>query len=93
MECAVALAKKTISEGGVGDTARIAYAMKRCVSRNPASDEIETLSQMLRKQRQRLKLGELDAGVIAGDGADHELAAWTLLARVLLNLDETITKE
>ena len=67
--------------------------MKRCVSRDPNIDEIETLSLMLSKQRERLKLGELDAAVIAGDGADDELAAWTLLARVLLNLDETITKE
>ena len=67
--------------------------MKRCVSRDPDIDEIETLSQMLSKQRERLRLDELDARVIAGDGADDELAAWTLLARVLLNLDETITKE
>ncbi len=38
---------------------------------------------------------ELDAAAIAGAGAGdaNERAAWTVVARALLNLDETITKE
>ncbi len=38
---------------------------------------------------------ELDAGKVAGsaEGNVSDRAAWTVVARVLLNLDETITKE
>ena len=44
---------------------------------------------------QRLRAGKLDAKVIAGspDGDMVERAAWTLVARVVFNLDEMITKE
>ncbi|MCA9144301.1 MAG: PSD1 domain-containing protein [Planctomycetaceae bacterium] len=98
IECARALAVKTIEEGGETDEARIAYAVRRCVARSPEADELKTLQGLLDKQRKRLDDGELSATTIAaveGDAveATRELAAWTLVARVLLNLDETITKE
>jgi hypothetical protein len=98
IECARALAAKTIEEGGETDEARIAYAVRRCVARSPEADELKTLQGLLDKQRKRLDDGELCAITIAeveGDAveATRELAAWTLVARVLLNLDETITKE
>jgi hypothetical protein len=93
MESAQALAKKAILEAGKDDASRITFVMKRCLSREPDQDELETLSKMLRKQRERLSAGELDASAITGEGDDHEHAAMTLVARVVLNLDETITKE
>ena len=98
MECARALAAKTLEEGGATDQDRMIYAMRRCVSRSPEADELATLQRMLDKQRERLSRGEIDAAAIARVKQQrHEdvsaLAAWTLVARVLLNLDETITKE
>ena len=42
-----------------------------------------------------LEVGEVDAKLLSGASTDDapELAAYTALARVLLNLDETLTKE
>jgi hypothetical protein len=62
------------------------------------------LLALLQKQEQRLATGWLSARDITGFGvADksplpakftpNDWAAWTALSRVLLNLDETITKE
>jgi hypothetical protein len=93
MECARALGELTIQQGGETNSDRIAYLMKRCVSREPYEAELRTLAELLTKQRQRLDAGELDAKAITDGKGDAELASWTLLARVVLNLDETITKE
>ena len=45
-------------------------------------------------QRQRFAQADLDASLIAGSGPDNvtERAAWTVVARAILNLDEMITK-
>lgn len=99
MECARGLATKTINEGGDNDESRLKFAVQRCVSRKPKNAELATLKTLLDKQRQRLRRGEIDAATIVATTADKqpvdsiEHAAWTLVARVLLSLDETITKE
>jgi hypothetical protein len=53
------------------------YAFRRCLSRAPSAQESAQLHAFFDKQRARL-------------GED---AAWRATARVILNLDETITKE
>ncbi|WP_050769408.1 PSD1 and planctomycete cytochrome C domain-containing protein [Blastopirellula marina] len=97
-ECAAALALRTQKEGGETDAARLEYAMRCCIARVPTADEIAMLQTMLDKQRTRLAAGELDAHEIVKSSAAksddiNEQAAWTLVARVILCLDETITKE
>jgi hypothetical protein len=57
--------------------------------------EAKLLLDYLAEQRRRLAAGELDAVQLAGDENDatvHERAAWTLVARALMNLDEAIVK-
>lgn len=98
LECARALAQRTLREADDDDRSRVAFAIRQCVSRQPESTEIDTLYRLLNKQRKRLAAGEINAREImdvAGDEPPEveELAAWTLVARVLLSLDETITKE
>lgn len=78
LEIAKGLAQLTLQEGGFTDDSRITYAFRRCVSRPPQAAELNELKAFLAKQRTR--------------NADP-LPSWTALARVLLNLDETITKE
>jgi hypothetical protein len=73
---------------------RIDYLFRRCLVRPPAPDELKMLAEFFAAQHDRLSKIELDPAKIAapGDGDPLERAAWTLVARALLNLDETITK-
>lgn len=103
VEAARELARRTLAEGGANDDDRIAYAMRRCLSRLPDDEERQTLQRFLELQKQRFSAGGADPWPLIadqkppdgklGDESPHELAAWTALARVVLNLDETITKE
>jgi hypothetical protein len=78
--------------GSVED--RVDALFRRCLSRAPDRDERAQLCQFYQSQKRRFDLGELDAAKIApsGSGAVSERAAWIALARVLLNLDEAVTK-
>ena len=73
---------------------RIGYLFRRALVRPPAANELERLTGFFQTQHERLAKQELDAAKIAGSGDRDALerAAWTLLARAILNLDETITK-
>jgi hypothetical protein len=92
MEMAQALATRTLKDGGVDDAARIRYAFRRCVSRAPTEQESAELIGLLKKEEARFAAAERDPAKFAGSGTP-QAAAWTAVARVLLNLDETITKE
>jgi hypothetical protein len=103
MEAAQALAKKTI-EHGDDDVERITYAFRSCLTRSPESDEVDELKQLLARQKAYIGEGwinpsELATGKteapqkLARKATPTELAAYTVVARVLLNLDETISKE
>ena len=104
LESAQALALRTLSEGGLTDGQRLTYAFRRCVARRPSLQETTELLSLLRKQKQRLAEGWTSPWDLAGFDASKtpkmptgvtpvQLAAWTVVSRVLLNLDETITKE
>ena len=89
------LTARQAASGTASDEQRITSLFSRVLTRPPGSDELSMLLKFLAEQRARLFDGKLDAVAIAGpeavDAADR--AAWTLVARALLNLDETITRE
>jgi hypothetical protein len=102
VDCARALGLRAIREGGKTDTERVAFAFRCCTGRLPTDDEGRVLARLLTGQRERIQKGEINAGALAtGDQAAKlpdgvsasDAAAFTVIARVLLNLDETITKE
>jgi mono/diheme cytochrome c family protein len=104
LESARALAERALLTGGRTDEQRLAYAFRRCVARQPGPQETAELLAFLRKETQRFSDGELDSwGLLGGNPAlagllpkgmtPARLAGWTAVSRVLLNLDETITKE
>jgi len=104
IECAQSLAKTTLVEGGPTDADRVTYAFRRVLARAPDADEKKELLLLLNKERQRLADGWLNPSEIATGRPDAarqlplgatptQLAAYTVVSRVLLNLDETITKE
>jgi hypothetical protein len=104
VESAQALAARTLREGGSTDRERVAYAFRLCTARTPLPAEADVLLQFLAKEDRRLGDGWLSAGDLAGLKLDapaalppnttpRQLAAWAVVARVILNLDETITLE
>jgi hypothetical protein len=68
---------------------------RRCLVRPPSGQELKMLVDFYHAQKKRFDSKEVDAATIAGPGEGDamERAAWTAVARVLLNLDECITKE
>ncbi len=108
VECARGLAAKILTEGGTTDAERLVYAVRRCLSRSPKEQEQKLLRNFLDRQRQRFAHGGADpwpllandekarqklSAVLPAGSTAADLAAWTAVARVILNLDETITKE
>lgn len=97
VECAQALAAKTLREGGATDEARLTYAFRRCLARKPSPQEAAVLLELLRRPaRAKVQPSSSDqsSGASLPPGVKPEqLDAWTVVARVLLNLDETITRE
>lgn len=73
---------------------RMEYLLRRQLVRPPRPGEIALLIAFFDEQLARLARKEIDASQIAGpgDGDPDQRAAWTLVARALFNLDESITK-
>jgi hypothetical protein len=104
MDCARALAVRSLQDRGKTDNERITFAFRCCTSRPPSADEIGELVKLLAGERERIARGEVNAAELATGEKDPkdklpagisaaDAAAFTVVARVLLNLDETITKE
>ena len=103
VEAARALALRTLREGGGDDASRGRHAFRLCTSRSPTDAGLKELLAFVATQRQRIADGWVNPREVAtGDGetlpglpehtTPQDAAAWTLTARVLLNLDETLTK-
>ncbi len=101
VEAARVLAEHMLVDGGANDAARIAYAFRRCTARPPTPTETATLTAALQRLRHQYAGARADAQALVAAGEAKplrkfdpvELAAHTGLANLLLNLDETLTKE
>jgi mono/diheme cytochrome c family protein len=82
-EFAGALAKRVQSEARGDLPAQIDHAFRLCVARTPTATERERLVELFKQQ----------VTATSGDETARQAEAWTTIARVLLNLDETITRE
>ncbi len=92
VEMARAAARQTLQFDGSTE-ARAALLFRRFVTRPPVPDETAALAEFYRQQQRRLQAGQLDARALAGAEASDELAAWTLVARAVMNLDEVINHQ
>jgi hypothetical protein len=91
IEFAHALAERLLDEAPSSDPARMRLAFRLCLARDPSPKEARTLQTLLDQERAETEAG---AGADSHDGGgEATLAAWTTAARVLLNLDEFITRE
>jgi hypothetical protein len=99
-EMARALAARVMREipSEDNDDARLTRAFRLCFARPPEARELSRLRDYLTTERERF-LDDADAATAAAgapppDGiAAADAAAWTSVARVLINLDEFITRE
>ena len=100
VESARAFASRIVKEGGADANARLAWAWKQALGRAPRADELVPVRALFDKHLAQYKADTkaaeafLKVGIAplppATDPA--ELAAWTSVARILLNLHETITR-
>ena len=93
LEAAQALGRAVLA-AGTDDAARLRDLGRRVLCREFDAEESQALLGYLAAQRERLAAGALDASTLAGGGgADAaERAAWMLVARAVMNLDEAIVK-
>jgi mono/diheme cytochrome c family protein len=101
VEAARAMAERTLREGGKNVSGRVAYVFRLALARNPSAQEAKVLRDLASRQLTNYRKDRKAAGELLRVGeskADEkidqaELAAWTMVASAILNLDETITKE
>ena len=99
VEAARAFAQRVIKEGGTDAASRLRFAWRLALSRPPSKQEFAVLERALQQQLATYLADKEAAKKLVGvgdlpksEGADDsELAAWTAVSNVLLNLNETIT--
>jgi hypothetical protein len=100
VEAAQALARRMIEKGGATPREKAEFGFRACLIRLPADAELDRLVKLYEEARLKLgkekdkalqlatnPLGALPRGMDTGDAA-----AWTVVANVLLNLDEMLMK-
>lgn len=100
VEAARVFAARIIREGGSNTVDRINWAYQTALNRNARPREIQLLSDLCRKHLGQYADDKAAAEKLTGTGDSPvpkdvdpaELAAWTSVSRVILNLSETITR-
>jgi len=98
VEAAQALAQRIVEQPGSDATARATYAFRRVLTRQPSAVEVQRLIDLFNSERQHYESDHESAVKMATSelvnaNTSHnmaELAAWTVVSNVLLNLDETL---
>lgn len=89
-EFAQALADRVLAEGPPDDAGKLDLVFRLCLARSPDPIELDRLMSFLDAQR---RLQSESEGEDSAESRHSDRAAWTAIARVLLNLDEFITRE
>jgi len=98
-EAAQALAQRVLGDTSLkDDSARLTRAFRQCVSRAPSEKELKALQKLLEESRYHYKGNAEEAKAATGNHAAAnvpapENAAWVATTRILLNMDEFITRE
>ncbi len=100
VEAAQSLARRVVEKGGGSDAERFGYLFLTCTSRKPKSFESKRLQELLNEAREvygadaelAKSMATDPLGMPGGNANLAELAAWTTVANVILNLDEMIMR-
>ncbi len=98
VEAARALAIQIVRSSAKSGEERITLLTRTCLSRDPSTRELKLLQKLIENQRQTFTENQDEAVQVSGDSVPPdcdaaELAAWVVASRVLMNLDEFITRE
>jgi hypothetical protein len=101
LEAARALAVRTLREGVADETQRVGWAWQVVLSRKPTERETSAVLQYYRAEHETFAAKPAEAqrwlktglAPVPADLDPVELAAWTSLARLLLNLGETTMRD
>lgn len=97
LEAAQGLAERTLREAPGDFQDRLGYAFVLAIGRKPNPQELEDLSKYFDEQKALFEKDEKSMAVVAPyapEGVSRaDLAAWVGVGRVLMNLDEFITRE
>jgi hypothetical protein len=101
VEAARVLAQRVMTDGGTTPEQRVSYAFRLVTSRQPTADELQVLVGSWHSHRKHYQTDAAAAGKLISLGEypvsktfeQSELAAYTAVAALILNLDEAITKE
>jgi hypothetical protein len=100
VEAAQALARRMLREGGTDVRARVEYGLRLCLCRSVGPEQVEPLVSLYEAEYSRYRADSPAAAALSGETPAAnpsgtrlaELAAWTTVANVLLNLDGILTK-
>ena len=101
VEAARKMAERVLREGGSETDARLNYALRLATARTATAKDLETLRASLAWQRDAFTTNPAAAEELLSQGASPrdktipaaEHAAWTAVCSLILNLDETVSKE
>ena len=93
-EAAQAMAKRVATEGGATPNTRLEYAFRLVTSRGPQPGELDRMLSWLSNETKYFQTHSAEAAKVAGALSKDAVtdASWTMLANVLLNLDEAMTR-
>jgi len=100
LEAARVFAQRVLTEGGKDAETQLDFAFRTCLSRAPTQIEQTRLLAFLDQQMKSFRRDARDAETLTNVGSAEraatvnrqKLAAWMMMANVLFNLDETLTK-
>ncbi|HEY0551218.1 MAG TPA: DUF1549 and DUF1553 domain-containing protein, partial [Verrucomicrobiae bacterium] len=100
VEAAQAMGLRVYREGGNDERSRATYAFRLCSGHPPSERELSSLLKFYDEQLKYFEERTTDALKVGSASTNfppnvnmHKVAAWAMVSRAILNLDETITKE
>ncbi len=100
VEASRVLAQRSMLEAGADPQARVRFLFREATARRPTLAETRILIDLAQRRLEYYKKHPDQAAALITTGASKrtnveatDLAAWTVVASTILNLDETITKE
>jgi hypothetical protein len=91
-EMAQALARRILREAGGEDRSRINHGFRLTTGRLPRPSEADSILTWLEREKQK-PVAKEDVARLAPNFKDRGASAYVMLANILLNLDEALTKE